>query len=83
MASPRRLTKKSLSGSSPNSPHEVSAIPRGTPPEWLMRLQLAANLTDRLEMIHEPSDRRYVLKLAGRSVNLRDLIRRYSNDSML
>ncbi|GEM_PF-2748306 len=75
--------KRSPNASSPNSAGEVSQIPRGTPPEWLTRWQLASNLRDRLEMIYGDTNHRYMLRLAQGSHSYRELIRRYSNDSML
>lgn len=47
------------------------------------RWQYASNLQARLEVIYGDTDPRYVLRLARQSHNFRDLIRRYSNDSML
>ncbi|MBI3333649.1 MAG: hypothetical protein HYZ93_06120 [Candidatus Omnitrophica bacterium] len=60
-------------------------MPRGTPPAWLARWQLASNLRDRLEMIYGDvgMGRRSMLRLVQGSRNYRELIRRYSNDSML
>ena len=44
---------------------------------------MASTLQERLKMIYCGTDPRYVLRLAERSRTYRDLIRRYSNDSML
>jgi len=70
MRSSKNLTSRSPKGSSPNRGEEVSIISRGTPPYWLMRWKLAANLTDRLEMV-------------GHSRVTQEPIRRYANESML
>ena len=47
------------------------------------RCQIASNLRDRLERITLCADPAYLIRLAERSSTYRDLIRRYSNDSML
>ncbi len=75
--------KKLPRSSSPNSPTDVSQIPRGTPASWLTRWQLAADLHARLEMISSESNKLVLLRLVQRSRSREDLIRRYSNDSML
>ena len=75
--------KRSPSGYSPNNARDMSQVPRGTPPAQLPRWQMATTLKDRLELIYGNSDVQYVLRLATGSRNYRELIRRYSNDSML
>ena len=75
----RRLQKSS----SQNNRREVSPIPRGTPAAWLFRWQLATSLKDRLEMMSGRSDNRTVFRLAAHSGSILELIRRYSNDTML
>ena len=42
------------------SDDDVSQIPRGTPPEWLARWQLASSLQDPLEMSLGPTPPRFV-----------------------
>ncbi len=49
----------------------------------LIRWQLAANFKDRMEMLSGSSDSQTVFRLAAHSRSVLDLIRRYSNDSML
>ncbi len=49
----------------------------------LVRWQLAANLKDRMEMLSGSGDSRTIFRLAAHSRSVLDLIRRYSNDSML
>ena len=83
MESLRSPMKRLPNGSSPNSRHEVSQVPRGTPPLWLTRWQLAVSLQDRLEMIYGGSVRRTSMRLLTGSRSYQDLVRRYSNDSML
>ena len=75
--------KKLPRSSCPNNASDVSQIPRGTPASWLTRWQLAARLTDRMEMISGQMDQGVLLRLVKRSRSIQDLIRRYSNDSML
>ena len=74
---------RSLKSYSPNNAPDVSQVPRGTPPIPGTRWQLASTLQERLKMIYCGTDPRYVLRLAEQSRTYRDLIRRYSNDSML
>ena len=47
------------------------------------RCQIASNLKDRLERITLCAGPAYLIRLAERSSTYRDLIRQYSNDSML
>ena len=76
--------KKLRNDSSPSQGHHRIEIPRGTPPQWLTRWQLAATLRDRLEMMEGGvANSHYMFRLALRSRSYLDLIRRYSNDSML
>lgn len=84
MSNLSRATKRSLSASSPRDSNDVSQVPRGTPPAWLARWQLASNLQDRLEMIYGNlgTNRRSMLRLVQTSHGYRELIQRYSNDSM-
>ena len=49
----------------------------------LIRWQLAASLKDRMEMLSGSSDSQTLFRLAAHSRSVLDLIRRYSNDSML
>ena len=74
---------RSLRSYSPNNAPDVSRVPRGTPAAPGAEWQLASTLQERLKMIYCGTDPRYVLRLAERSRTYRDLIRRYSNDSML
>ncbi len=67
---------------SPNSPN-TGPIPRGTPSRPGFRWEFATNFRDRLEVIYGESDPGYLLRFFRRSRNYRELIRRYSNDSML
>ena len=64
---------------SPNS----SPIFRGTPPRREIRWEFATHFRDRLEVIYGDAEPGYLLRLIRRSRNYRELIRRYSNDSML
>ena len=75
--------KRLPSGYSPNNARDVSQVPRGTPPAQLPRWHMAATLKDRLELIYGNTDVQYVLRLTKGSKSYRELIRRYSNDSML
>ena len=68
---------------SPTPDSEGSQIPRGTPGSAGARLEFATHLQGRLEVIYGDADPRYLLRLAQRSGTYRELIRRYSNDSML
>ncbi len=83
MYSSRNLTKRLRNVSSPNDHRDESQVLRGTPPAWLTRWQLASRLRDRLEMIYGDSNHGYALRLTRVSRSYRDLIQRYSNDSML
>ena len=84
MNSSRKITSRSRKSSSPNSAPDVSQVPRGTPPGALAaRAGNASNLKDRLDRITGCADARYLMRLAEHSRTYRDLIRRYSNDSML
>ena len=74
---------RSLKSYSPNNAPDVSRVPRGTPSAPGSEWQLASTLQERLKMIYCGTDPRYVLRLAERSRTYRDLIRRYSNDSIL
>lgn len=67
----------------PNNGEMVCPVPRGTPGSSGVRLEFATHLQDRLEVIYGNSDPRYLLRLAQHSRTYRELIRRYSNDSML
>jgi hypothetical protein len=61
----------------------ASPVLRGTPALLINRLGWATHLMDRLELIYGNADSRTLLCLAQRSRTYRELIRRYSNDSML
>lgn len=61
----------------------ASLVPRGTPVPLVNCLALATHLVDRLELIYAEADPRLLLRLAWHSQTYRELIRRYSNDSML
>ncbi len=74
---------KSQNGSSPNSRKKGSKASEGESSPDDLRWQFASSMQDRLEMLTGRADPRYVLSLAARSHSLRELIRRYSNDSML
>ena len=83
MESLKNRMNRLQNGSSPNRWEEVSIVPRGTSPAWLTRWQLAATLKDRLEMIYGPTGRQPNVRLLQSSRNYRELVRRYSNESML
>lgn len=67
---------------SPISPN-IGPIPRGTPASSGVRWEFATHFRDRLEVIYGDADPTVLLRLVRRSRNYRELIRRYSNDSML
>ena len=84
MNSSKRITSRSRKSSSPNSAPDVSQVPRGTPTATLTdRCEIASSLKDRLERITLCANPAYLIRLAEHSRAYRDLIRRYSNDSML
>lgn len=49
----------------------------------MVRWQLASSLQDRLGIIYGRANPRYILRLVQQARNYQELIRRYSNDSML
>ena len=85
MSSSRKTTNRSPRSCSRNNVSDVSQVPRGTPAAGSSdRCQLASTLMkDRLERITLCANPAYLIRLAERSSTYRDLIRRYSNDSML
>lgn len=86
MSNSRKTTNRLLKSSSRTNAPDVSQVPRGTPPAGsaVDRCQIASNrMTDRLERITLCANPAYLIRLAERSSTYRDLIRRYSNDSML
>ena len=82
-SSKRRTSRFPRNCSQNRSVPDLSQVPRGTPPPGAFPLELASSMKDRLEVIYGDTDPRYVLRLARASRTYRDLIRRYSNDSML
>lgn len=74
---------KSRKNCYPIDDSEGSLIPRGTPGSSGILLEFATHLQDRLQVIYGDADPRYLIRLAQRSRTYRELIRRYSNDSML
>lgn len=60
-----------------------SPIFRGTPAQREIRWEFATHFRDRLEIIYGEANPGYLLRMIRRSRNYRELIRRYSNDSML
>ena len=74
---------RSRKNSSPISRPDVFEVPRGTPLGQGKRYQYAANLRDRLQVIYGDADPWYVLRFACGARTYRELIRRYSNASML
>lgn len=85
MSSSNSPMKRSLKNSSNKSKRGKRSIqvPRGTPHTWFFRWQLALSLKDRLEMINGGGDNRRMMRLASHSTSIQELIRRYSNDTML
>jgi hypothetical protein len=84
MSSSRKTTNRSPKSCSRTNSPDVSQVPRGTPPAGLAdRCRITSNLQDRLERITLCANPAYLIRLAERSSTYRDLIRRYSNDSML
>ena len=75
--------KRSRNGSSPNKRSRNPRMEWGTPQASGVRLWFASNLTDRLMRISGHPNPRYIIRLAKYSLSYRELIRRYSNDSML
>lgn len=57
-------------------------MPRGTPAALKARAASSAGVQDRLDRIMLCANPMYLIRLAERSRAYRDLIRRYSNDSM-
>ena len=84
MNNSKKITSRSQKNSSPTSAPDVSQVPRGTPPgARAARAGNASNVKGRLDRITGCADPRYLMRLAEHSRVYRDLIRRYSNDSML
>ena len=84
MKSSKKTTNRSRKSSSRNNP-DVSQVPRGTPQAAVITVSGGnlSHLRDRLERITLSANPFYLIRLAERSRTYRDLIRRYSNDSML
>lgn len=84
MSSLRKTTNRLLRSCSRTNVPDVSQVPRGTPPAGSAdRCWIASNrMADRLERITLCANPAYLIRLAERSSTYRDLIRRYSNDSM-
>ena len=85
MRNSRKTTSRLLKSSSRTNVPDVSQVPRGTPPAGSAdRCRVASSrMTDRLERITLCANPAYLIRLAERSNTYLDLIRRYSNDSML
>ena len=85
MSSSRKTTNRSPRSCSRTNVSDVSQVPRGTPPAGSAdRCRVASSrMTDRLERITLCANPAYLIRLAERSNTYLDLIRRYSNDSML
>ena len=87
MSNSNNPMNKSPKNSSSNARRQkpALAVSRGTPSTWLFRWQLALSLKDRLEMISGGGDGngRTMVRLASNAHSIRELIRRYSNDTML
>ena len=83
MNNSKKITSRSQKNSSPTSVPDVSQVPRGTPPAAAAcRYGATSNLRNRPERITLCANPIYLIHLAERSRTYRDLIRRYSNDSM-
>lgn len=84
MRNSKRITNRSRKSSSQSSP-DVSQVPRGTPQAAVITVgsENLSNFRDRLQRITLNANPYYLIRLAERSRTYRDLIRRYSNDSML
>ena len=84
MSSSRKTTNRSLRSCSRTDSPDVSQVPRGTPPAGSAgHCRIASSQKDRLEQITLCANPAYLIRLAEQSGTYRDLIRRYSNDSML